>query len=230
MLNKNMELRDRNSLTIIIVMMICICFFARPVNANTLPLQTVQGVTVAGYSSIIEEAEGGVYATLTVDNTAEIEEWKNVIAQIRTEYWDYNEERALQAMHYFIDEQGLSKYGAAGIVGNIYAECGFDASAGSYYLGICQWDCNDRWPKIVTWLRNNGWEDYSFSGQLRAIFYSSDADYFTWVFDEMRSISNEKEAAIYWLYNYEIAPGQAEYKRQQGATYALALYELEMLQ
>ena len=189
--------------------MICICF-AKPINANTLPLQTVQGVTVAGYSSIIEEAEGGVYATLTVDNTAEIEEWKNVIAQIRTEYWDYNEEKALQAMNYFIDEQGLSKYGAAGIVGNIYAECGFDASAGSYHIGICQWDCYDRWPKIVTWLRNNGWEDYSFSGQLR-------------------SISNEKEAAIYWLNNYEIAPGQAEYKRQQGATYALALYELEML-
>ena len=132
-------------------------------------------------------------------------------------------------MHYFINEQGHTKYGAAGIVGNIYAECGFDTTVGSYYLGICQWDCVTRWPRITNWLYNNGWDIYSYDGQLRAIFYSSDADYFTWVFDEMRTISNEKEAAIYWLYNYEIAPGQAEYKRQQGATYALALYEIECL-
>ena len=229
MLNKNMELfKDRN-LQFIIITMICICIFtATPVKAEVPKMQIVQGITVSTYSSIIEDNDE-VYASLTKDNSSLIAEWNNVIASIRTEYWDYNEELALQAMHYFIDEQGLSKYGAAGIVGNIYAECGFDASAGSYYLGICQWDCVTRWPRIVNWLRNNGWNDYSFEGQLRAIFYSSDADYFTWVFDEMKTITNEKEAAIYWLYNYEVAPGQAEYKRQQGATYALALYEIENL-
>ena len=145
MLTKNMGIFEdqRNSLFVIIITMICIYLItATPIKADVIAPQVIQGVTV--YTDDIIEDDDEVYASFSQDNSALIAEWEGVIAQIRTEYWDYNEERALQAMHYFINEQGLTKYGAAGIVGNIYAECGFDTTVGSYYLGICQWDCRCR--------------------------------------------------------------------------------------
>ena len=101
MLRKNMEVfEDRNPLFIIIIAMICICsFVATPVKADILAPQILQGVTVTNQDSLIEDADAGsgdeVYASFSQNNSALIEEWEGVIAQIRTEYWDYNEERAL---------------------------------------------------------------------------------------------------------------------------------------
>jgi len=142
-------------------------------------------------------------------------------------YGDFDIDRGMLAMNYFITYQHLSPEGAAGIVGNMYAESRLkpEANNGSY-IGICQWDASIRWPRISAWLAENGYSYDSFEGQLTAIFESTDADYYQDVFSQMKDMSDETYASLVWLNDYEVAPGQAEDVRQKAAMLALDYFQL----
>lgn len=143
---------------------------------------------------------------------------------------DYNVNLAFKGMDYLIDVQNFTPQGAAGVMGNFYAECRFDSSLiDGYYKGLAQWDADVRWPMISEWLYNNGYDLASFSGQLEAIFYSNDANEFTSgipyrTFDKMREAIDPEDAAMVWLYEYERAPGQAESLRKDTAKLTYDLY------
>lgn len=75
------------------------------------------------------------------------------------------------AMYYFVNEQGFTPKGAAGILGNIAVESGFNPLAynqSGHWTGTCQWN-EYWWQDIVAWCKENGYDEYSFEGQIRAI-------------------------------------------------------------
>ena len=143
---------------------------------------------------------------------------------------DYDVYLAFEGMDYLVDEQNFTIAGASGVMGNFYAECRFDSSLiDGYHKGLAQWDADCRWPMISEWLSANGYSLTSYDGQLRAIFYSNDANEFTSgnpyrTFDKMREASDPASAAITWLYEYERAPGQAEQLRKDIAKLTYDLY------
>lgn len=143
---------------------------------------------------------------------------------------DYDIDLAFQGMDYLVNVQGFSEAGAAGVMGNLYAECRFDSSCiDGYHKGLAQWDADCRWPMIARWLDENGYDRTSFEGQMNAIFYSDDAKEFTSgnpynTFAKMRQVDDPREAALIWLYEYERAPGQAEGERQDIAELTYKLY------
>lgn len=145
-------------------------------------------------------------------------------------YYDIHIDRALYTVQYFVD-CGFSVEGACGIAGNIYAESNFDGSADNngYYHGICQWSTNDRWIKIANYTYSNYGNTEDFFAQIDAILNSSDADSFQDEFAAMKNMTNAEEAAMYWLYYYEIAPGQAEQKRKDAANLVRYKYLLDQV-
>ena len=161
-------------------------------------------------------------------DTLEVQTWKETTQWTREYLPDYNDEYAIQSMYYLVDYQGFSKYGAAGIVGNIYAECRFDPKASNgTHIGIMQWDWKARWPKVSKWLKENKLSEDNYYGQLIAVFDSDDAKNYSKVFEKMQTMSNEIVAADYWQIMYEGAEGQSTGPRELGARLALALYELD---
>ena len=137
---------------------------------------------------------------------------------------DYNVEKAIQGMNYLTEEQDFSAEGASGIIGNLFSESRFNgAEVYGSHIGIAQWDEN-RWPLIEDWLYINEYKDHSFIGQLMAIFESRDGEHFQETFHAMRKMSDAEVAAIYWLEQYEKAPGQAEDERQWIAQLTFELY------
>lgn len=143
---------------------------------------------------------------------------------------DYDASLAFLGMDILVNDHGFSVAGAAGVMGNFYAECRFDSSeiSGSH-KGLAQWDSTYRWPMIAEWLNENGYELTSFVGQMEAIFYSEDANEFTSgnpynTFQKMREATDPRSAALTWLYEYERAPGQSEMTRQDMAELTYELY------
>ena len=174
------------------------------------------------------ETEAETETDTTKISDEERKEIQSEIDYLNSEgYGDFDIDRGMLAMNYFITYQQLSPEGAAGIVGNMYAESRLkpEANCGDY-VGLCQWDSSIRWPRIYTWLSENGYSYDSFEGQLTAIFESTDADYYQDVFSQMKNMSDETYASLVWLNDYEVAPGQAEDVRQKAAMLALDYYQL----
>ncbi len=171
---------------------------------------------------------------LSADTKAEIARLREEFDTYRARYpkHRFNEEYALEAMIYIVEEMRYSKYGAAGMIGNVFSECEFIPSAGEgdYYIGIMQWDWRERWPRITNWLSKNGYDQYDFMGQVKAIFGSDDYQPYQKVFEKMRTMEDERVAATYWQILYEGAEGQADWMRKDGATMCLLLYEIYDLQ
>lgn len=143
-------------------------------------------------------------------------------------YYDIMLDRALYTVEYFVD-CGFSVEGASGIAGNIYAESNFNGSADNSgcYHGICQWDTSNRWYDIANYAYSNYGSTEDFFAQIDAILNSADGAKFQDTFAVMREMSSAEDAAIYWLYYYEIAPGQAEQKRMEAAKLVRLKYLLQ---
>ena len=162
------------------------------------------------------------------DYNEQINDWLEVISWTPQYLHGFKYDMAIQTMHYLIEKQNFSKYGAAGIVGNIYCECRFDPEASNgYHIGIMQWDWKARWPKITSWLQEQNLSTYDFCGQVKAIFLSDDANDYQEVFARMRTMTDAVRAADYWQILYEGAEGQGTGQRELGARLSLALYELD---
>ena len=77
----------------------------------------------------------------------------------------------LEIMDFLIDK-GLSIAGAAGIVGNMQVESGFNTSVlgdNGTSIGLCQWH-NERKDKLFTWTKENNLEPLSVEGQLEYLW------------------------------------------------------------
>ena len=79
--------------------------------------------------------------------------------------------RARNAYLYYVNEKGLPKQVAAGIVGNLYHESGLrtDAEEKEHTgngRGIAQWDVRNRWPALQKWAAKQGKDPMNITTQL----------------------------------------------------------------
>ena len=148
---------------------------------------------------------------------------------------------AIAGMKVLINEYGYTREGAAGLIGNAYAEATYFVGAdnGSHF-GIFQWDYSDRWPKIASFLeevgciRTSRHDSYSnlsleeqidvFEWQLRASQDSADAQNYQETISYCRSASDAQESANRWRIYYEGCGEQAAQARRDAAVRALNLY------
>ena len=110
--------------------------------------------------------------TDTVRQINDVNESVNLLSQITVD--STTEERIIAAMTYFVD-QGFTPEAAAGILGSVAVESGYNPSivSSTGYYGLCQWNTSSAggywWNSIQDWILSNGFEWNSFEGQIKAI-------------------------------------------------------------
>lgn len=148
---------------------------------------------------------------------------------------------AIAGMKVLVNEYGYTREGAAGLMGNAYAEATYFVGADNgAHFGIFQWDYSDRWPKIASYLeevgciRTSRHDSYSnlsleeqisiFQWQLRASQDSTDAQNYQETICFCRSASDAQESANRWRIYYEGCGEQAAQARRDAAIRVLNLY------
>ena len=130
---------------------------------------------------------------------------------------EVQEEQSIQntVFDYFVNEMGLNKAAALGIMANIEAESEFNIEAGSRggAYGLCQW-CGARRSNLLAY-------EYSPSleTQLRYIRYELEIDY-TDVLKVLQEVEDTEDGAAYAAYyfcKYYERPSNVEWKGQYRA-------------
>lgn len=105
------------------------------------------------------------------------------------------------SFNYFVSI-GMSKAGAAGIVGNLMRETGGDGfdfkpeSESGGYRGIAQWDAKDRWPKLLDWAAQNKLEPKNLEVQLQYIWHEiNNNNSYSPLIQTLKSIQDPENAA-----------------------------------
>lgn len=124
----------------------------------------------------------------------------------------------LEIMDFLIDK-GLSIAGAAGIVGNMQVESGFNTSIlgdNGTSIGLCQWH-NERKDKLFTWTKENNLKPLSVEGQLEYLWMELKTS-FTSLISKLETISDPQDAAHTFARQFErpsyISPLRLEYAQK----------------
>ena len=187
-----------------------------------------------------------VSAAVVIDEVTESSDsdWTNdEISRIAADMGYYSDIApiAIAGMKVLINEYGYTREGAAGLMGNAYAEATYFVGADNgAHFGIFQWDYSDRWPKIASYLeevgcirtsRHDSYSDLSleeqisvFQWQLRASQDSADAQNYQETISYCRSASDAQESANRWRIHYEGCGEQAAQARRDAAIRVLNLY------
>ncbi|MFZ1257943.1 MAG: phage tail tip lysozyme [Candidatus Saccharimonas sp.] len=112
---------------------------------------------------------------------------------------------------YYFTSQGISKEGAAGIIGNLMQETGGgtftfhpEISNASGHTGIVQWDKNDRWPKLVAFAATKNMDPKTLALQLIYIVYELQTDRYKSIYPEIKNATDPQAAAKIVSDKYEI--------------------------
>ena len=187
-----------------------------------------------------------VSAAVVIDEVTESSDsdWTNdEISRIAADMGYYSDIApiAIAGMKVLVNEYGYTREGAAGLMGNAYAEATYFVGADNgAHFGIFQWDYSDRWPKIASYLeevgcirtsRHDSYSDLSleeqisvFQWQLRASQDSADAQNYQETISYCRSASDAQESANRWRIYYEGCGEQAAQARRDAAIRVLNLY------
>ena len=107
----------------------------------------------------------------------------------------------------YLASNGVSPFGAAGIVGNLMQETGLDPklSDGSGGGGLAQW--NSSWfASMVSYVAGQGQDPQSVAGQLGYIVHELHTDY-GWLLPRLNLTTSPGQAAIIWQNDYEQCQG-----------------------
>ena len=126
-------------------------------------------------------------------------------------------EDKVRAMISYYVSQGFTPEGAAGIVGNAAIEnsglvCTSGLDGSGTYVGLFQLERNSRWQVMKSWMIENGYNEDSFAGQVRASYESEDANHLTSMggsWEELKSLTNTDQAAELFAVFYEGCVGSA---------------------
>ena len=107
--------------------------------------------------------------------------------------------------NYLTENIGLNTAAASGLMANMYYECKYDPSLGSYYFGLYQWS-DARKQELIDFCKERDYNYKSLKAQLKFIKYE-----LTYLEKEkysyLKKISNTEEgaykAADYWCRYYE---------------------------
>ncbi len=101
----------------------------------------------------------------------------------------------LQVMNFLMDQMGLSKALACGIMSNMARESGFDPTALNPwgYYGLCQWG-GPRLENLYSWCGENGYDPETMSGQLAFLAYEL-PNFYPNTFAQMSAVPDTAEGA-----------------------------------
>lgn len=124
-------------------------------------------------------------------------------------------EDCIRAIMQYLIDNGYTTEAAAAVVGNIAVESAFHPETVGYqgdYYGLCQWNTTYGggywWDTIRSWLSDNGFGEYSFEGQVRAIIECPEKKCFAeWCQEEMTSLTNIDQATELFTVYYECCIG-----------------------
>lgn len=107
--------------------------------------------------------------------------------------------------NYYVD-LGLSPAQAAGITGNAMAESGANIDprirSPAGYTGIFQWDKSSRWPRLVSWAKEKGKDEYALETQMEFAWLEATE---RGIDQEMKNQNTVELATWYWGRFFEIA-------------------------
>ena len=129
-------------------------------------------------------------------------------------------------IYYFIlNELGLNRAAACGILANIEKESGFRPDLQEYGYtweegagyGICQWTnyprtaSYGRRTNLVNWCSSNGYDYRSLNGQLYFLKHELETDVKPGVYSYLKGVSNDSNGAYNagykWCYSFEVPAG-----------------------
>lgn len=181
---------------------------------TTKPVTTIQttGTTTETVVTNVEVPEDAFTSMETVlAEPANNVDAENLLSQITVE--STTEERIISAMDYFVS-QGFTPEAAAGILGSIAVESGYNPSivSSTGYYGLCQWNTSSAggywWNSIQDWIISNGFEWNSFEGQIRAIVECpSRGQLSDSRLEELKGLTNVDQAAELIAVYYEACVG-----------------------
>ena len=92
---------------------------------------------------------------------------------------------------------GISEAAAAGIMGNLNQESGFNpAASNGSYTGIAQWDNNGRYANLQKWCQSNGKNAETVEAQTEFLIYEAPSRFkqnFTW--EQYKTLDDVEGAA-----------------------------------
>lgn len=121
---------------------------------------------------------------------------------------DYDISRAMKGMDYLVIVEDFSIPGAAGLIGNAYAESRLLINAGKgFYKGLFQWDGKCRWPKVKKYLESHNVifdnQEELYLWELVAAVHSEDAENYQEVIDFCKQSGSARESADKWCKKFE---------------------------
>lgn len=145
---------------------------------------------------------------------------------------DYDVARAMKGMEYLVIYEGFSVPGAAGLIGNGYAESRLLINPGKgFYKGLFQWDGKTRWPRIKKFLEQNTVdledEEELYFWELSAAINSEDGEVYEDVIEYCRNCNNAKDSAERWCRKFE-GVTQALSTRKRIALLSVDAFEIYM--
>jgi hypothetical protein len=103
----------------------------------------------------------------------------------------------------YLESEGISPDGAAGIVGNLQQESGLNPTEPGG--GLAQWNPG-WWLELVSYDNSVGQNSNTVSGQLMYIVAELHSDY-SWLLNDLNSATSPQQAAIMWETGYEKCSG-----------------------
>lgn len=143
---------------------------------------------------------------------------------------DYDVNRAIKGMEYLVIFEEFSIPGAAGLIGNGFAESRLLLNPGKgFYKGLFQWDGKIRWPRVKEFLEENKVdfenEEELYFWELVAAVNSEDGHIYQEVIDFCKDSSSAKESADKWCRKFE-GVTQALSTRKRVAELSVTAFEV----
>lgn len=147
-------------------------------------INNYDGINVSGPASTLSSNLSTILEDLDTV-TQNIKSYSDGLAELDTEVseedylslfkTDGSAEGNAQAIWNFLKAKGLSDAAAAGVLGNIQAECNFNTTAvgdGGTSYGLIQWHAG-RWTNLKNFCSQNNLDPSSLQGQLEFLWYES---------------------------------------------------------
>ena len=103
----------------------------------------------------------------------------------------------------YLESEGVSPAGAAGIVGNLQQESGLNPTEPGQ--GLAQWNPG-WWAELVSYDNSVGQNSNTATGQLMYIAAELHSDY-SWLLNDLNAATSPQEAAVMWETGYEKCSG-----------------------
>lgn len=142
---------------------------------------------------------------------------------------DYDVNRAVKGMDYLVSVEEFTIEGAAGLIGNGYAESRLLLNAeGGYYIGLFQWDPKHRWPKVKKYLEDNevdiSDQELLYMWEFSAAINSEDAENYQHVIEYCKNATDAQDSAEQWCRKFE-GTKSALNQRKRVARLTAAMYK-----